>query len=42
MQRTYNFDDDIVSAVAFSLKVKKSDLDMKPADAGFIAFPDQD
>ncbi len=37
-----DFDDDIVSAVTFSLKVKKSDLDMKPADAGFIAFPDQD
>ncbi|MBA8853124.1 hypothetical protein FHW20_004100 [Ochrobactrum intermedium] len=28
--------------MTFSLKVKKSDLDMKPADAGFIAFPDQD
>jgi len=28
--------------VTFSVKAKKSDLDMKPADAGFIAFPDQD
>ncbi len=42
LDTAYCFDDDIASAVAFSLKVKKSDLDMKPADAGFIAFPDQD